>query len=152
MPADQIGFHTCWPRNSTTVVAVPRFGKLLLLPRRSGTDHSVPLTCLFPADGGMEKVFPIARGCISAENSKCFFKPVWWGEILPVGLPSKRRVSSTQEHILIDKRCTWTLFKGMEDLQNNPQRAWSGQETCTADGYTLAHSLKFVHRQSKTGT
>lgn len=148
MPADWIGFHTCWPRNTTTMVAVPRFGKLLLLPHRSGTECCVPPTCPLPAVG--RKALPTVRGCTSAGNSKCFFKPRWWEGTLPGELPSKRR-----ECIVIDKRA----YLPTEGTQQPSSRKscqveeWQMaldwlhpvQEVCTTDGYTLAQSLKSVY-------
>lgn len=86
MPADQIGFHTCWPRNSSSMVAVPRSGKLLLLPQRPGTERRVP------GGLGREEGFLNSKGGVEAEGNSSF-TPLQGEGILPAELPPKRKVS-----------------------------------------------------------
>lgn len=109
MPADQIGFHTCWPRNSSSMVAVPRSGKLLLLPQRPGTERRVP------GGLGREEGFLNSKGGVEAEGNSSF-KPLQGEGILPAELPPKRKVSPPKMQVLFSPT----------------------QEICTTDGYALA--------------
>lgn len=135
-------------------MAVPRFGKLLLLPHRSGTDRCVPLTCLLPAARATEEGFPNSKGMQSAENSKRSLKPLWWKGILPGGLPPKNRVSSVQECVVID-----TVYldlvqsngrspnQTMEGMQQPPSRKISQVGKVTNGGGFISPSSRDLHHR-----
>lgn len=84
---------------------MPHFGKLLLLPHRSGTDRCVPLTCPLPAARGTGEGFPnTAKGCNQQRIVNALFSHLGEKEFFQGGGSSpKRRVSSVQECVVIDR-------------------------------------------------
>lgn len=114
-------------------MAVPRFGKLLLLPRLCpGTD------CW---------AFPNSSGCTAAGNSQSFPTLPGWEGILLGGFPTKW-VSCIQECVVTDKGCTWPLFREVEGLWTTHSNSRRGQteKGTNSVGFILPNSWVLHHR------